>query len=225
MKNLFLFTLLIVTLLQCACSKSQERENIEPIERENIEALRLDNIKFFEKCYSNIDINNKECLMLREKYNDVLEKLKSFNLDDFKEPIIASAVLCEQAEPENYSLMIERIDPFFRAYDTELDNGKKTLVIARDSISRREKNRLSLKDYHKSKLKGGLLGLKMVYSTMYRIKKEDIKEENKHKLKVRFSKKGVPATEWYPVTFYDFESKEYQGALEKFKESVSKSQE
>ena len=38
---------------------------------------------------------------------------------------------------------------------------------------------------------------------------------------MRFLKSGVPATEWYPVTFYDFESKEYQEALEELKQSIN----
>ena len=222
-KDLFLFALLAIMTLQCSCSH----------EKENIEEIRLDTIRSFESAYNAIKTRVKKdevkknagSLMYANAFSNTLEKLKSFKLDDFKEAIITSASLInETPDNEGYELCVYRIDPFFQIYDLEIDNGEKTFVIKEDDSESFEECRKKLKYYHKLHD-----FLEIAFMKRYSWSPEDneyteIKKSDKQNWRVRFLKSGVPATEWGPVTFYDFESKEYQEAFEKFRESVSKLQ-
>ncbi len=225
MKKLFLLTLLATTLLQCSCSQ----------EKKNIEAVRLANIRDFEYEYSlaKTNILNYKSLMWREKRSNALEKLRSFNLKNFKEAIICDASLVYSYPEEGaYCLLIDRLDPFYRIYDIEMKNGEKTFLAKKrkhefwgTETDCFEAGKSKLKRYHKEHEVVGI-----VFTYTYYWEPEDseynaFKELNKQDWKVRFLKSGVPVTEWHPVTFYDFESKEYQEVFEKFRESVSKSQE
>ena len=222
-KDLFLFALLAIMTLQCSCSHKKE----------NIEEIRLDTIRSFESAYNAIKTNVKKdavkknagSLMYANAFSNTLEKLKSFKLDDFKEAIITSASLInETPDNEGYELYIYRIDPFFQIYDLEINNGEKTFVVKEDDPESFEECRKKLKYYHKLHD-----FLEIAFRKSYSWTPEDneyaeIKKSDKQNWKVRFLKSGVPATEWYPVTFYDFESKEYQEAFEKFREFVRENQ-
>lgn len=121
MKNiLLLFIFLAIVILQCSCSQ----------QKKNIEAVRLENIRNFEDSYSRAKTNilDEMCLANAERLGNTLEKLKGFKLSGFKEAIITSAILYKSLDRDMYVLTMDRIDPYFRVYEIEMNNEEKTLV-------------------------------------------------------------------------------------------------
>lgn len=216
MKNiLLLFIFLAIVILQCSCSQ----------QKKNIEAVRLENIRNFEDSYSRAKTNilDEMCLANAERLGNTLEKLKGFKLCGFKEAIITSAILYKSLDRDMYVLTMDRIDPYFRVYEIEMNNEEKTFLIenVKFPLFDPEREKQLLKYYDKVYHFVRIAYPNMQFWTPNDKEYTEIKNSNKKNWRVRFLKSGVPATEWHPVTFYDFESKEYQKSLEELKQSIN----